>query len=385
MSVAFKPKINDVQKFTHNLLKDAMHKKRQDSLADAAFGLMHSETLRLHQLGYGLARAKNLKKKHATKQIDRLLSNEKLSIWEIASRWVPFVIGVRAKIYVALDWTSFANDAQETICINLITTHGRATPLLWKTVHKSQLKHNRARYEDQLLSRLKDCTPANVDVTVIADRGFASYKFFEFIEKELGFKYIIRIKASTTVISNKGTVKKASEWLAKDGHARNVKQAKLTKQVFPVEQVVVCRDKNMKAPWLLVTNDKDLKTREIINLYSKRWKIEPYFRDIKDKRFGFGLSETHITSAERRDRLLFIVAIAYVLLTILGAAGERIGFDRLLKVNTVKTRTHSLIRQGLFYYDFFDNFSPQEKQNLLDEFQLLLQEQKGLKEIFSFI
>lgn len=385
MSLVTKPKINEVQKFVHNLLTDTMHKKRQDSLADAAFGLMNSETLRLHQLGESLARAKNLRKKHATKQIDRLLSNKKFTIWDIASSWVPFVIGSRVKIYVALDWTSFANDGQETICINLITTHGRATPLLWKTVHKSQLKHNRGRYEDQLLSRLKECMPINVDVTVIADRGFASYKFFEFIEKELGFKYIIRLKASTTVISNKDTVKKASEWLAKDGHARNIKQAKLTKQAFEVAQVVVCREKNMKAAWILVTNDKALKTREIINLYSKRWKIEPYFRDIKDKRFGFGLSDTHISSAERRDRLLFIVAIAYVLMTILGAAGEELGFDRLLKVNTVKARTHSLIRQGMFYYDFFDNFTPQEKQNLLDTFQRLLQEQRVFQEIFFFI
>lgn len=77
MFSAVKPKISEVQKFVHNLLTDTMHKKRQDSLADAAFGLMNSETLRLHQLGEGLARAKNLKKKHATKQIDRLLSNEK--------------------------------------------------------------------------------------------------------------------------------------------------------------------------------------------------------------------------------------------------------------------------------------------------------------------
>lgn len=385
MVVAVKPKIQEVQKFVHNLLGNSVHKKRRDSLADAAFGLMNSETLRIHQLGEGLARAKKLHKKHATKQIDRLLSNDKFTIWDIASSWVPFVVANRAKIYVALDWTSFANDGQETICINLLTNHGRATPLLWKTVHKSHLKHNRGRFEDQLLSRLKECIPSDTDVTVLADRGFASYKFFEFLQNDLGFTYVIRIKASTTLISNKGTSKKASEWLAKDGHARNIKHAKLTKQEFDVEQVVVCKEKDMKAPWIIVTNDKDMKTREIINLYSKRWKIEPYFRDVKDKRFGFGLSDTHISSADRRDRLLFIVAIVYVLMTILGAAGESLGFDRLLKVNTVKTRTHSLIRQGMFYYDFFDNFSPQDKQILLDKFQELLQAQSLWNDIFFVI
>lgn len=110
-------------------------------------------------------------------------------------------------------------------------------------------------------------------------------------------------------------------------------------------------------------------------MYAKRWKIEPYFRDVKDQRFGFGLSSTHITSAARRDRLLLIVALAYVLLTLLGAAGEVLGLDRLLKVNTVKTRTHSLIRQGMFYYDFFNNFKPNDRDKLLEAFNKLLAQQ----------
>lgn len=378
-------KINQVQDFVSGIFGSEMHKKRQESLADAAFGLINSQTLRIHSLGEGLALAKGLIKKHATKQIDRLLSNEKLSIWDLSSTWVPYVVGNRSKIIVALDWTSFAADDQESICINLVTTHGRATPLLWKTVNKSQLKNNRGRFEDQLLSRLKDCLPEGTQVTVLADRGFASYKFFEFLEQALGFKYVIRIKASTTIISNKDTSKKASEWLADNGRARNIKKAKLTQQKFLVEQVVVVQDKGMKGAWFLVTNDTVMKTKGIINLYSKRWKIEPYFRDIKDQRFGFGLSATHISSAERRDRLMLIVALAYTLITILGAAGESIGFDRLLKVNTVKTRTHSLIRQGLFYYDFFNNFKSEEQQKLLSAFQLLLQNQKIWEDVFFAI
>jgi hypothetical protein len=35
----------------------------------------------------------------------------------------------------------------------------------------------------------------------------------------------------------------------------------------------------------------------------------------------------------------------------LGAAGESLGMDRLLKSNTAKTRTHSLFRQGCMLYE----------------------------------
>ena len=70
-----------------------------------------------------------------------------------------------------------------------------------------------------------------------------------------------------------------------------------------------------------------------------------------------GLASTHISTPERRDRLFFISPIAIAILTLLGAAGESIGFDRKLKVNTVKTRTHSLLRQGIFYDKFLQKFT----------------------------
>lgn len=72
-----------------------MHKKHQHSLADAALGLLNGNALRLHALGEGLARAKGLNKKHTTKQIDRLLSNDKIDIWNIPEQMVPYVIGNR--------------------------------------------------------------------------------------------------------------------------------------------------------------------------------------------------------------------------------------------------------------------------------------------------
>ena len=93
----------------------------------------------------------------------------------------------------------------------------------------------------------------------------------------------------------------------------------------------------------------------LINHYARRWTIEPQFRDTKDLRFGMGLSATRIGEPMRRDRLLLISAFAIALLTLLGAVGESLGMDRLLKSNTSKMRTHSLFRQGCMLYELIPN------------------------------
>jgi hypothetical protein len=366
-------KLVKISTVIHEIYGDDLHKKRQLSISYAAMGLLSSESLFLHRMAEGLVDTLGVKKKHATKQIDRLLSNKGISVWDLSEPWVQYVLADHKKIMVALDWTSFFDDEQSMLSLNIVTGKGLATPLLWKSVAKDQIKHNRARYEDQLLSRLKTVLPAGVEVTLLADRGFADQKFFRFLDEELGFKYIIRIKSTTTIIHNE-VKNKAANWLKPEGASLGLKNALITLAEYPIKQFVAVKDKGMKAAWFLVSNT-ELKTREVINSYSKRWKIEPFFRDLKDGRYGLGLEQTHIKSCERRDRLMLVLAIAYLLLVVLGQAGEEIGFDMKLKVNTVKTRTHSLFRQGQFYYKFFFRFTQEEQDNLMQNFEKLLRQQ----------
>ena len=85
-----------------------------------------------------------------------------------------------------------------------------------------------------------------------------------------------------------------------------------------------------------------------------------------------GMAEIHVTEPERRDRLLLISAFAMVLLTILGAAGESLGMDRLLKSNTSKTRTHSLFRQGCMLYELIPNMPQHRLLPLMQRFAEML-------------
>ena len=124
----------------------------------------------------------------------------------------------------------------------------------------------------------------------------------------------------------------------------------------------------MKAPWCLAASDPEATAAVLVNHYARRWTIEPAFRDTKDLRFGMGLSATRIGEPMRRDRLLLISAFATALLTLLGAVGESLGMDRLLKSNTSKTRTHSLFRQGCMLYDLIPNMPEHRLAPLMQNF-----------------
>jgi hypothetical protein len=109
--------------------------------------------------------------------------------------------------------------------------------------------------------------------------------------------------------------------------------------------------------------------------------VEPGFRDTKDLRFGLGA--VRIADPQRRDRLLLLNAFAVVLLTLLGAAGESLGMDRHLKSNTVKTRSHSLFRQGSTLYDLIPNMPEHRLRPLVDRFAELLQQSRAFTETFA--
>ena len=66
-------------------------------------------------------------------------------------------------------------------------------------------------------------------------------------------------------------------------------------------------------------------------------------------------------------------------------AGESLGYDRWLKANTVKTRTHSLFRQGLMLYEHIPNWPEHRLRPLIEKFAQMLTEQRVYREIFGVI
>lgn len=373
-----------VHSFVEGVFGEELHSKRVLSLALATLGVIHAASLSVYAIGQALAEARGTQGKHGVKQVDRLLSNTGLSLWELFALWVPFVLGQRTQALVNMDWTDFEADDHTTLVVSLVTGHGRSTPLVWLTVQKSLLKGMRNEVEDAVLVRLREVIPSCVKVTVLADRGFADQKLYALL-KQLGFDYVVRFRQCIAVTSADGERRKAADWVPEAGRARKLLKARVTADMAQVGAVVCVKKKGMKQPWCLATSHQELSASQIIRLYSRRFTIEEGFRDVKDLRFGMGLSSFRIAEPERRDRMLLLAAMACALLTLLGAAGESLGMERYLKANTDKRRTYSLFRQGCMYYRALPNMPEHRMRPLLERFAQLVSEIPFFREIFGFI
>ncbi len=96
--------VADVRGFVGGVFGADLHAKRIDSLAGATLGVMQSASLAVAMIGQALALAKGLATMHAIKQVDRMLSNNGIDVWNSFDRWPPPNGSARAGAPASL-WT----------------------------------------------------------------------------------------------------------------------------------------------------------------------------------------------------------------------------------------------------------------------------------------
>jgi hypothetical protein len=363
-----------------------VHRATVGSLANGVAGALNATMASVAAIGRAYAELAGVREKSGIKQVDRLLSNDGVELSQMMALWVRHVVGQTPSIVVAMDWTDFDDDDHTTLCVSLMTTHGRGTPLAWKTVKKSKLARRRTRYELQMVRDLRTWLPEQVSVEWLADRAFGYVELYKLISS-YGWHYTIRFRENIKVYeADGGGCLPASAYVPANGRVLKVAGARLTHKRFEVPVAVFVKRKGMKQAWCLASSRAEADGQDIVKSYGKRFTIEETFRDTKDIHFGMGLRATHVRNAERRDRLLLIIAIAHTLLTLLGVASEASGLDRTLKANTVKHRTLSLFNQGLRWYAriWRGTLRDDDAKLLLPHYEAILRRHEFLAEILRF-
>lgn len=323
-----------------------LHSKQTLSILMAVTGVLFANRLSIATIGRAMARFFGGSQKHGIKQVDRLLSNEKLMLPTLFEGYVSLMIGTRRRALVTFDWTDFDKDDHTTLVVSLIADETkRAIPLIWRTVYKSMLKGNQRRHERELLATLRRLVPKKVHLIVLSDRGFGDVALYRHMRK-LDMDFITRFRP-TIGVEYMDYIMNAGKLVPCNGRIRLIKQTRLTRDRKGTYNVILVKKAGMKDPWCLTTS-LDLPKEDIVALYGCRFQCEEAFRDAKDSRYGMGLSQTRISQPERRDRMFMLFCLAYLVHTAAGATSEDTKVDKTIRANTeTKRRTHSLFRQGM--------------------------------------
>jgi len=127
-----------IRDYLSAIFAEDVHAKRIDSLACATLGVMRSASLAVSVIGH--ARSGAMSAHQARHQTGRQTAQQS------GHRRMGHVRSLdgRDGRPAPLDRR---RDDQTTLALNLVTNHGRATPLLWLTVFKGELKDKRNDYD----------------------------------------------------------------------------------------------------------------------------------------------------------------------------------------------------------------------------------------------
>jgi hypothetical protein len=249
----------------------------------------------------------------------RFIANQRIEPSVVMSGVIRRWLKHRAKpLWISFDWTDIRGfqTLAAAVCIR-----GRAVPLCWATCDKGLWKGYRSRnaFEESLLLVLRNMIPSHVPVIILADRGFGRTELARFCQR-IGFHYVIRIVSKVHIRSPRWSGR-LDEYPVRHGTAKLLRHVQY-RQEHAVRQNVVIRwkkelSKSRDECWYLMT-DLEGTPEQISNEYAHRMDIEELFRDAKNKFNGWSLRHTRITRADRLDRLLLILALAYILLCGLG-------------------------------------------------------------------
>jgi hypothetical protein len=260
--------------------------------------------------------------KHKIKRTWRFCANQRVTVSDAMQGPIARLCRRRRKpLLVAMDWVEVRHF--HTLVLSAVKK-GRSLPLLWASYPEWELHKSQNNLEEGLLRLFRTLVPESVTVILLADRGFGRTEMARLCQ-QLKFRYLIRIKADVWVDhpSYRGLL---HDYRVKKGMRRLLKAVRYRKE-DPVTHNLVIRwkpdlPKKKDEPWFLMTDLEQTAVR-LTELYGRRMTIEELFRDEKNRRNGLALRNTQVTKAERFDRLLLILALAYWLLTGIGLVARQ--------------------------------------------------------------
>lgn len=253
--------------------------------------------------------------KHQIKRCWRFITNPRVETSDAMRGIVQRLVKQPGKaLIVAIDWVDIRG-FQTLVAAAVLK--GRAVPICWAstTGHLYTGHRSRNAFEESLLLVLRTMIPESVKVIILGDRGFGRCALAAFCRQH-HFDYLIRIGPKVNV-KLKGFDGKLLDYPVNKGIAKVLRDVAYRSDGAVTQNIVVLWKHRLPSHrdecWFLMTSLKGT-AATLCRLYARRMTIEQLFRDFKSKRNGWSLRNTQLTTPDRLDRLLLILAIAYLLL-----------------------------------------------------------------------
>jgi hypothetical protein len=313
---------------------------------------------RMTVTGLGRAIGGIAREKHNIKRADRLLSNPHLQSEREAMYGVLAhrLVGSQRQPVLLVDWSDLDEWRRNqvlrvSVAVEYEEVHGRKTAVKPKT-------------HVQFLHRLQAVLPVGCRPILVTDAGFKT-PWFQAVEA-LGWYWVSRVRERRYV-----KLGSESEWMSVNSlhpqasaTPRVLGEVRLARSQAHVCQLVIYKGKakgrheinrygkrsrsqrSMKAaraarePWILASNlpaGRKLAHR-VVQIYRQRMQIEESFRDMKSARFGLALEFHRSRDPQRLAILLLILALALLVLWLIGSIAKERGLMRHYQANTVRHR-----------------------------------------------
>ncbi len=260
-------------------------------------------------------------------RLRRVLMNPRLTVRTLYGPTVGYVLRwltTGRPLILVIDRTTIRADLN--ILLIGVAFRGRVLPLVWKVQQKQG--SFQLRYVQAALRFIAWWTPARAAMWVVGDREFQDVALQIFVRDTLHWHFVQRVDQNLWIYPRGRRAFKLNTCGLQPGQFRSFGRVRITRQRFGWVELIGYWQPAEDEPWYLIS-DRTL-GRQAVGVYRRRFWIEEMFRDFKSH--GWDLEASRLRSPARLERLLLIIALAYVWLVNIGVAvvkrGLRYRLDR---------------------------------------------------------
>ena len=320
--------------------------ENQMTLAMMISGMLRGRSGQLRKMANAVQY--NGKKESLIDRFRRFVRNQNL---EVAVEYAPFgqrmlqALG-QGPIVLMIDSTKMGG---QCLCLMVSVYYkSRALPLAWVT-YKGRKGHSSQAMQGQLFKRIKALLPTDVPVVLVGDGEFDGSEVIDWFQHDSQWCYVCRTDKTNKILYQE-------QWLGlhelplTEGQEAFLTGVRFTQKnnIGPVNILAVWHQARQEH-WFFVTNCQSAAQAKAF--YTLRFTTETLFSDLKGR--GFNLDDTRLWQPDRLHRLIWVAAIAYFFMIVLGVEAIVSGvFRQLVRTDAFY---HSLFQLGLFYLDHIFN------------------------------